>query len=946
MKALPVSTLRRVATAATGVVLLAGLLPATAQAAPVGGGTPVAGSETKRRADFDSRSGLRAAGAGGALTMRDGAPAASAERVRNLRGSLGVQGIVDIDESTGTPRRVTRLDGFLTGPSKRKPVSIALDYLRAHRETFGLDAAALASFVLRQDYVDIAGTHHLSLVQQVNGVPVFGNGFKAHVSRNGRLIQIDGSPVATVPGAVGPVKLTAQAARAEAVKDVFGTSSATVGTTPGGATRTTRFSDRGQADLALFLTAAGLRPAWRTVVLDTGYLHVVDAATGEVLFRQDLVDAHSADVWDNYPGAKRGGKQVTVKLDKWLPKAATRLEGNVAHVYSDVNDDDVANAGEEVGPSAGRSFRFPLRPFDAGDNCSARYVCSWNPSTPDSWKVNREQNAVQVMYFLGTWHDHLEAAPIGFTRPAGNFEAVDGDAVQAQTDDGADTADGLPDDRHANNANMFTPPDGIAPTMQMFLWNVPAFTAGNSGDSAEIVYHEYTHGLSSRLVVDAGGNHTLTSPQSQAMGEGWSDWYAFDYLVAQSLQKETAAAGELKVGEYITGGDTIRSQPTDCPVGSTSTACPGTTAAGRGGYTYGDYGKISPRGAEIHADGEIWAQILWDLRQAVGSRTAQSLVTRAMELSPSQPSFLDERNSILQADLVVNGGKLNKKIWEVFARRGLGYFAATIDAGDTQPVEDFSMPPASGTPRATLTGRVADEDSGAPVAGIRVSFSGHDSGFASDHVAVTDKDGAYRITGILPGTYPKIVAQGSGYDPVVKTITVRAGAKLDWQVRRNWASASGGGTVASFTGPDYAPACGPAGLIDQSQSTGWGSDVAAGGQQVVVRLPARVAIAELVINPSATCGDDPSSATGGYRVEVSADGTTWRPAATGTFTPGTAAPTPVALDDGAGVEYIRYSMLTSQGQDAGLCDPGQPGDVTGCAFLDSTELAVYGNKVQ
>jgi hypothetical protein len=71
------------------------------------------------------------------------------------------------------------------------------------------------------------------------------------------------------------------------------------------------------------------------------------------------------------------------------------------------------------------------------------------------------------MYFLGTWHDHLKAAPIGFTRAAGNFEAVDGDAVQAQTDDGADTANGLPDADHANNANILTPPDGIAPTMQM-----------------------------------------------------------------------------------------------------------------------------------------------------------------------------------------------------------------------------------------------------------------------------------------------------------------------------------------------------------------------------------------------------------------------------------------------------------------------------------------------
>ncbi len=59
----------------------------------------------------------------------------------------------------------------------------------------------------------------------------------------------------------------------------------------------------------------------------------------------------------------------------------------------------------------------------------------------------------------------------------------------------------------------------------------------------------------------------------------------------------------------------------------------------------------------MHADGEIWGQTLWDLRGVIGSKKAESLVTRAMELSPANPSFLDMRNSILQADLVVNGGK-------------------------------------------------------------------------------------------------------------------------------------------------------------------------------------------------------------------------------------------------------------------------------------------------
>jgi extracellular elastinolytic metalloproteinase len=945
------SATRRVGAAAAGAVLLAGLLPTLAQAAPApgGAGTAVAG-QPERRADYDSRESLGAAAAAQptAALRRATVAEPSGTAVRTLREQLGVQGIVDIDKATGTPRRVAKLDGFLTAPSRKKPATVALDYVAAHPDIFGLDAAELAALTLRKDYVDVEGTHHLSFVQTVGGVPVFGNGLKAHVTKDGRLIQVDGSPLKTIPATAGSAKITAAAARTEAVKDVFGDSAAKVTGTASGATRTTTFSDGGNAKLVYFQTAAGPRLAWQTVAVDEGYQHVVDAASGEVLYRRSTLSADTGKAFPNYPGAPRGGKQETVNLSKWLPNDSPRLAGNVGHVYSDVNDDNVANPDEEVGPSARRTWNYPFTDFSAqvGGRCSAAFKCSWNPAVANSWRVNREQNAVQMMYFLGTFHDHLNAGPIGFTRSAGNFEAVDGDAVQGQADDGANTADGLPDPNHVNNANMNTPPDGTPPTMQMYLFTQDGpLIPGNSGDDAGIVYHEYTHGLSNRLVVDADGNSTLGDVQAGSMGEAWSDWYALDYLVAKGLEKDTAAIGDVLVGKYVTGGGNIRTQALDCTVGAPATVCPGVGEAGPGGYTYGDFGKVID-GPEVHADGEIWAQTLWDLRREIGSKKAQSLITRAMELSPANPSFLDERNSILQADLVVNGGKLQKKIWQVFAKRGMGFFAASVDGDDAQPVEDFSVPPAANTPRGTLTGKVTDRDSGAAVAGLTVGFGGHASGFAGDYIATTAADGTYTISGILPGTYAKIFARGAGYDSVVKTLSISSHTvREDWSVRKDWAASSGGGSVVSFTGPDYTPfGCGPAKLIDQSQAAGWGSDIAAAGQTAVLRLSAVVDISELVINPSATCGDDPTASTGGYRVETSADGTTWTPAASGTFPEGTVTPTVIALAAGSGdgVGFIRYTMLTSQAQDAGQCPAGQPPTVSGCVFLDSTELAVYG----
>ena len=77
---------------------------------------------------------------------------------------------------------------------------------------------------------------------------------------------------------------------------------------------------------------------------------------------------------------------------------------------------------------------------------------------------------------------------------------------------------------------------------------------------------------------------------------------------------------------------------------------PGATA-GPGGYTYGDFGKIAG-GPEVHSDGEIWLETLWQIRQTLGARRTEKLVTRGMELSPPAPSFLDMRNAIIQADVV------------------------------------------------------------------------------------------------------------------------------------------------------------------------------------------------------------------------------------------------------------------------------------------------------
>ncbi|MEU6230103.1 M36 family metallopeptidase [Streptomyces sp. NPDC047042] len=973
-------------TATAGLSLAVALLPGGASAAP---GDPVG----RPAADSDAHIGSPAADGPPVIPSqqslaRSDARLTKAEQrpgVRQLRKQLGTQGVLELDPDTGTARQVARLDGYLTSASGANPEDIARNYLRAHPDVFGLSAAQVQDLTLRKQYTDVAGTRHLSFVQSVEGVPVFGNGVKANVARDGRLISVLGSPVRGLPSTLAPAKVSGTQARRNALRDIAGAGDVTLGA-----------SDT--AKQVVYTEPGGVaRRAWRTVTVPDGqgmWLHVVDAATGRVLYRQNLSSDLSSDarpaapaasltsgkpvnvkqstgpllrtgkvlVWDQYPGARSGGKQHTRHLTArgWLPQGAQTLNGSVGHVFSDVNDNDKVDPGEEITPAADGTFSFPFKPF-TGDGCGTPLPCSWDQKTPNSWQTNREQNAAQVFYFLGTFHDHLEAGPIGFTRAAGNFDSRDGDAVQAQTDDGAAIKDGLPDGDHLNNANMGTPPDGQAPTMQMYLTgSIPGFNVlqGNFGDDAATVYHEYTHGLSHRLITDADGVPALNSQQSGAMGEAWSDWYALDFLNNEGLLKDNRRVdGDVNLDAPGWSDELpARTQSMDCPVGATSAKCQGTDAAGPGGYTYGDYGKISSRGGpEVHADGEIWGQTLWDLRNTLGSRLTESLVTRAMELSPVNPSFLDQRNAILQADTVVNGGRAHDRIWKVFAHRGMGWYAAALTGDDVRPDEDFSLPPGPDTPLATLTGKVTDTLSGNPVGGVTVSISGHASGFpGADLSAVSAADGTYAIRNVPEGTYRKVYASGGGYEPQIRTVTV-ASATADWALRRNWSASSGGAEIAEFSGADYSDfGCGPAGLIDMGGSV-WGSEANGGtnGTGVdpvhnTVRLPVAVDVSELRVDPTSGCGDDLTASLGDYRIETSPDGTTWATAAEGHFSPAdTGRENVVALNTGTGqnVRYVRVTMLGNQAVDNGV-DCAQDSGSSGCLYMDMSELIVNGTARQ
>lgn len=852
-----------------------------------------------------------------------------------LRGTLGRQGVLELDPATGTPRMVADLDGFLRRPRDGDPETVALAWVRRHAAALGLSARDLDGLTLTRDYTDITGTTHLAWSQSVDGIELFRNGLIVNLAADGRILNVMGSPVSGLHrhSAASP-ELGARASLGRALRNAGeSTAPPPVRSQAATADSATRFRGGDEAQLTFFAdTPESLRLAWRVtanVSPDEIYEYVIDAESGRILFRANTVSAATGRVWEYAPNidaacpecSVAAGQQHDLAFPGSWDTDPEKLQGSNAHTYTDVNDDDLPDApsadcpecGEitpsSPGPAPEWHYTFQPNPFSANlsDACDAVFPrCSWSYTTNPGfdfgygWRPNLRQNGTQVYWFVNNFHDWLRDPPFGFTPEAGNFEGDD--PVLAEILDGADTAKGAddipgtPDRQHLNNANMFTPPDGESPRMQMYLFrdaaNFPASVRpeANGGDDASVVYHEYAHGLSDRLVLDGSGRNGLDSHQARAMGEGWSDWYAMDYLESQGLDRpDTAEDGEIRPGRYMTGHDvrTIRSEALDCAVGSLHPGCPGGKTGHGGGYTLGDMGRVTNR-PEVHADGEIWAQTLWQLRQRLvadlgettGRDEVRSLVTRAMELSPPDPSFLDMRNAILQADVADGGIDNDARIWSVFASRGMGYWASDTGSGDVHPKPDFGPAPVCGVDTACgrISGVIRERASRRPLAGVSVEIRGP-GGLASR----SGTRGRYAMNGVPAppgGKLPPIRLVKPGYRPAIFDGVEYDGSSRarDFSLYRDWVAIGSGAQLGRFSKPDWTSyECGPDAAFDTSQATSWASTSVSpadpskgpgGPKRVVVRLPRAVDVSRIAVDPGSSCSDDDSASVRRLRIRT------------------------------------------------------------------------------
>lgn len=204
-----------------------------------------------------------------------------------------------------------------------------------------------------------------------------------------------------------------------------------------------------------------------------------------------------------------------------------------------------------------------------------------------------------------------------------------------------------------------------------------------------IIAHEFGHGISIRMTC---GANTAGLGNAEQMGEGWSDFFGL-----------VVSAKEGDVGEMRRGvGTYVQRQPND---GRGIRRYPYSTDVNISPLTYGDVAGNTG----VHAVGEVWCNMIWDLYWAMvdeygfdpdiydgdgGNNRAVKLVFEGMAIQPCSPGFVDGRDAILAADEALYGGENQCLIWDVFARRGVGFYADQGSANSaTDQIEDFEPRP-------------------------------------------------------------------------------------------------------------------------------------------------------------------------------------------------------------------------------------------------------------
>jgi extracellular elastinolytic metalloproteinase len=570
----------------------------------------------------------------------------------------------------------------------------ALDHVRGISRALGLAATQPVEFVA-DPHVQrtTSGAVAVHLQQQYKGIPIFQAAETVRFAPNGALQETAGSRVSVdqdvaISPSISVEQAVLRAAEHVAVPqpdehggtdpfgeplplprvDLSGFVPRIIATFPNKPEQPTvleagPFGDRLKASLLWFPLAETLRLAWEVIItmprFAGQYRTIVDAETAEILYCRQLVQSVAAR--GNVYRVDGAGARQMINFPPPLADYGLPIPGGLPAVFPDDWVADERTLGNSTNAHLGDSGSTIRGTVQNG-------MLIFNPST----STGDDQKVLNIFYYNCYMHDYFYL--LGFRESDGNFQhqnfgrgGVPSDRVDARAHSGAVWG----------TANMATPVDGASPIMNMGL---VTSTNRHTAFDASVVFHEFMHGVTNRLVGGSMNDQALEAPQSAGMGEGWGDY------IACTINNSTV------VGAWVvnqSGG--IRGFPYDSNFPD----------------TFGDLG--TGRYTEVHNIGEIWCATLLEMNRKIGVTLGVQLVVDALKLSPANPSFLDMRDAILVAlDNKLAAGQLSSgahatargDIRGVFARFGMGPGARSNGANLSGIVADFAT--STDTPQPSM----------------------------------------------------------------------------------------------------------------------------------------------------------------------------------------------------------------------------------------------------
>ena len=753
------------------------------------------------------------------------------------RSHLARSGVTARWNKLGTPAALSAPDGVLASGLAKDPVVAARQYLSGSTRLFGLDQKSVNA-------LETVATHRVGkgtvvlLRQRFGSLPAAHDGLVAVAVKDGSALRVTSSLSPDTSAPAAPRLSKAKALRL-ATRDA--------GIAPGqlGAKRVRL--------VALPMPGAKPVAAYEVVLMSRSannplaYTTFVDARSGKVLVRENLVDfAEDNPQWKLFPGTPPPAAGDTRQLWCFQPNTpgcqrvvsdpATGKAWDIDHATGQPTTTSRGNAAEAVQswsagypevpatPSATRDYVYPFTNQWAERKCDPATLTSPERADADAATAN----LFAMHNRMHDWSYHL-----GFTETAWNLQKVNtgpfgrgGDAEFGRAQQGAAT----PNVR--NNANQATPPDGMQPLTNMYMWQPfggSSYPPCVDGDfDMTVIGHEYTHAITNRMI--AGPDSGISSFQGGAMGESWSDLMAMEYLFESGYPPRGRTP--YVTGAYVTG---------DLETGIRNHDMSNSP------LNYSNIGY--DRGPAVHPDGEIWSATNFDIRRALiaryGAGTRAQQESCAAGLTPveqcpgnrrwvqlafdsfllqatGQVSMLDMRDNLITADALRFDGANADLLWNAFAARGFGA-GAVGGPSDIDPEPSFASPYAE---NVEVTFRPLGDGAGKPV---KLYVGSYEAGAVP--VADTDPATALPETVVLaPGTY-QLLAVGKGLGHKRFTYVVRPGGSTVAGVvmAANLASATSGAT-ATGDGVNVAA------LIDDTEVGVWDSAYGVAGRQVTVDL--------------------------------------------------------------------------------------------------------------